>query len=431
MQYVGVLVAFILIMYLSARKVSLAKVMFLATTIIALTTGIGVGKIASTTWHALTAKETLELTAAVLAIGLFSTMMRELGFLEKTVAGLSSLLGNVKAAIMAVPALVGTMPVLGGAALSAPLVDKLGGSLDMSPQSMAASNMVFRHALYLVFPFSPSLIMATNLSGLKMTSIIGRLWPTSVLFCVAGYFTHLRGAKPRRVEHAVAGDETAATSSSTPDPDIGETGRSFGRGWGFIQFTKYGGPLIAALLLGLTLKWPLWLALTAGMVIAFALGLWEKQPLPTLVTLAKGAKIEQALAMLGIMAFKEFVAISPVFPALVEKATSVGIYPQLLAIVLPLMLGFVSGSQDTSVGVLLPILVPLAAPEAVRLAYVGVFFSASFAGYFFSPLHLCQILTCQYFKVDFTKLYRLNWPVMASLAGAIATYFMLSLRVAG
>ena len=82
--------------------------------------------------------------------------MNATGYLDKMVQGLQGFLGNLKASIMVVPALVGSMPVLGGAAVSAPLVDKLGEGLHLSPDRKAAINLVFRHGMFFVFPFSPT-----------------------------------------------------------------------------------------------------------------------------------------------------------------------------------------------------------------------------------------------------------------------------------
>jgi integral membrane protein (TIGR00529 family) len=417
MQYVGVLAAFVLIMYLSVKKMSMSKVMLIATVIMALTSGMAPGDVASTIWTAFTEKTTLELAAAVLTIGLFSTAMNEFGFLEKTVSGLALFLGNVKAAIMAVPALVGTMPVLGGAALSAPLVDRLGSSLDLSPETMAAANLVFRHGMFFLFPFSPSLILAAQLSGLTVTDLIGRFWPMSVVIWVIGYFVHLRKAKAKPALNE-AEREAAATS-----------GTHTGRLSGLVDFLKYGGPLISALLLGMLLDLPLWLALLAGIALAYILGTVEKRAFPKPAALLKGANFGQVTAMFWIMAFKAFVTASPVFPTLVGKATEMGVSPALMALILPLLFGFGSASQTTTVGVLIPILVPLGESAAVRLAYMAVIYGASFTAYFSSPLHMCQVLTCQYFKVDFTKMYRYNWPILAGLAASIAVYFALLLRV--
>lgn len=417
MQYVGVLLAFTLIMYLSVKKMPLSRVMFVATAVMAATSGMTPAVIGTTAWTAVTEKTTLELAAAVLAIGLFSTAMKEFGFLEKTVAGLAAFLGNVKAAIMAVPALIGTMPVLGGAALSAPLVDRLGSSLDMKPETMAAANLAFRHGMFFLFPFSPSLILAAQLTDLTVTQVIGRVWPMSVVMWVLGYFTHLRKAQPAPMSRE-AHLEAAATSSV-----------ALGRLSGLLEFLKYGSPLISALLLGMLLKWPLWIALLAGLALAYFLGLIEKKGLPSPAALLKGANLTQVTAMFCIMAFKAFVTASPVFPALVGKATSQGVSPAMMTLILPLIFGFGSASQTTTVGVLIPILIPVDASASVRLAYFAVLYGSSFTAYFSSPLHMCQVLTCQYFNVDFTKMYRYNWPILAGLAGAVLVYFALLLRV--
>ena len=93
-----------------------------------------------TTWAAISDISTIELVLAVISIGVFSTVMKELGFLDKTIRGLTSFLGNLKAAIMIVPALIGALPVLGGAAVSAPSWINL-EPLDLSNDVKAAINL--------------------------------------------------------------------------------------------------------------------------------------------------------------------------------------------------------------------------------------------------------------------------------------------------
>ncbi len=171
------------------------------------------------------------------------------------------------------------------------------------------------------------------------------------------------------------------------------------------------------------------IALLAGTALAYILGISEKRDFPKPGALLKGANLGQVTAMFWIMAFKAFVTASPVFPTLVGKATEQGVSPAMMALFLPALFGFGSASQTTTVGVLIPILIPLGESAAVRLAYMAVLYGASFAAYFFSPLHMCQVLTCQYFKVDFTKMYRYNWPILVGLAASIAVYFVLLLGV--
>ncbi len=417
-QPVGVALAFATIMFLSMKKMKLSKVMFIASVIMALTSGLKALDSISVVWESWKDRTTLELAAAVLAIGLFSTVMKELGYLERTVDGLQDLLGNAKAAIMTVPALMGTMPVLGGAALSAPLVDRLGDSLGLSPDTKAAANLVFRHGMFFCFPFSSGLILTSQITGFTVTELIGRLLPMSVAMWVAGYFTFLRTSRSHR-EIAAGAAEPREKQPSMARPRLA----------GLVTFARYGSPLLTALLLGLLAKWPLWLALLAGTGLCLILGTLERRPLPSPGTLYRGANLEQVAAMFWIMAFKGFVTISPVFPSLVSKGMAKGVSPALMALVMPLLFGYGSASPLSTVGVLVPILLPHALTSAAKMAMISVIYSAGFVSYFASPLHLCQVLTCQYFKVDITSVYKLYWPIIASLGGVIGVYYLMLMRL--
>jgi len=420
----GFLLAFASILYLSIRRVSIARIMFLATAIMAATSGMSLQAIAATTWQAMRDPATLELAGAVLAIGVFSTFMREFGFLDKTVNALSSFLGNVKAAIISVPALIGSMPVLGGAALSAPLVDRLAEPLGLPADVKAAANLAFRHGMFFVFPFSPGMILTAQITGIPIGTLISRLWPMSVALWGLGYAAHLWRAKPVDLG---TGQLQAAATALQPSP-------GHDRLAALLEFLLYGGPLVVALFLGLALKWPLWLSLSAGTLLAVALALSQRRPMPGLRTLLKGANLSQVAAMFWIMAFKSFVTASPVFPSLIGKATQRGASPALLGLAIPFAFGFGSASQTATVGILMPLLAPASLPAVPRLYLVCLIYASSFTAYFFSPLHMCQVLTCEYFKVDMGKVYKRNWPIAAGfLVIMLVLYFVVNsgLRAAG
>jgi integral membrane protein (TIGR00529 family) len=363
-------------------------------------------------------EDTLILAAAVLAIGLFSTFMREFGFLSRTVTGLTAFLGNVKAAIMAIPALIGSMPVLGGAALSAPLVDKLGEPLGLEPDVKAAANLAFRHGTLFVLPFSSNLILTSQLTGFSMGTLIGRLWPMSVAIWGIGYFVLLRKAK---LVPAKASAETAATATAPSETPVAR-----GRLWGLGQFVLYGGPLLLALLLGLAFGLPLWLSLVAGTLLAVALAAYQKKPMPSGKVLLKGANLSQVAAMFWIMAFKAFVVESPVFPQVISKVSAVGVSQAMMALLIPMAFGFGSASQTTTLGVLIPLMAPATVGLDARLYLTCLTYVSSFTAYFFSPLHMCQVLTCDYFGIDIPKVYKRNWPVLIGFFAIMGMFYFLA-----
>jgi len=418
LQLSGVIAAFVIIILFSFKKVSLAYTMCAATVVMALTSGLPIAQSIQVIWSAFTDATTLELAVTVFAIGVFSTVMKETGYLDNMVQGLSGFLGNVKAAIMAVPALIGSMPVLGGAAVSAPLVDRLGDELELSPAQKAAINLVFRHGMFFIFPLSPSLIVVANLIGVSVGTLLSKLWTYGVAFWVAGYWFFLRSAgQVNTLEASPARDQGAAGEPSAQIPT--EASSSNSRAGHLRQFLRYGSPLLAALILSIAFKVSLWASMTAGIVLSIAMAHLEKAALPSAPTVIKGANLPQVAAMFWIMAFKEFAARSPVFPALVDSANSHGMSPALLAVVFPLLFGYVSANHMTTTAVLIPILVPAgASPDAV-LYLTSVIYGAGFVAYFTSPLHLCQVLTCQYYHIDLAQVYKTYWPVIAVVAGVM------------
>ncbi|MGI6666136.1 MAG: DUF401 family protein [Bacillota bacterium] len=429
MAAAGVILAFGTLLYLSIRGVALYIVMFVATTIMALTSGLPHGEILSVVWRSFSDPGTIQLALAVMSIGVFSTVMRQSGFLDRTVSGLTSFLGNVKAAIMAVPALVGTMPVLGGAALSAPLVDKLGQALALPPDTKAAANLTFRHGMFFVFPFSTSLILTSNLTGFPVPRLIAKMWPMSLVLWGVGYFALLHRAPTAGRLLSDAGPRGEREAAATKVDEGMERDQGQTRLLGLKEFLVYGGPLLLALTLGMALKLPLWLALFFGIGVAVLLALRKRQPLPSRAALLKGANPGQVLAMFWIMAFKSFVEMTPVFRAVVDRATAIGISPALLAILLPMVFGYANASQTATISVLIPIFVPASASEAVRLGFISLIYGSSFTAYFFSPLHMCQVLTCQYYGVGIPAVYKRNWPVFAGFLVVLGLFYLSLVRL--
>lgn len=428
LQLLGVITAFVIIIVFSVKKVSLEKVMFAATIVMALTSGLSFAESANVIWSAFTDSTTIQLALSVFAIGAFSTIMNETGYLDNMVQGLSGFLGNLKAAIMAVPALIGSMPVLGGAAVSAPLIDKLGDGLGLSPERKASINLVFRHGMFFLFPFSPSMILAANLIGVSVPSLLSKLWLYGAAFWLAGYVFLIRKPDAHSIQKKSANTVTQSINSQVEfnqentNSVVAATRTGKLRSQSLIEFLHYGSPLLLALILSIGFNVPLWASMMTGIVLALAMGYFEKASLPSLATILKGSNITQVLAMFWIMAFKGFATVSPVFPALVNSAKSYGIPPAILAMALPLVFGYVSASSTTTMGVMIPILVPSGISQEAVLYLTSVIYGGSFMAYFASPLHLCQVLTCKYFDIDLAGVYKQYWPVLVSVAAVMAGY---------
>jgi hypothetical protein len=98
----------------------------------------------------------------------------------------------------------------------------------------------------------------------------------------------------------------------------------------------------------------------------------------------------------------------------------------LIAVTLPLLVGMSGGIVIAFVGSTLPILVPMiqSLGEAQFLpAYVMLILVSGFAGVMLSPMHLCFMLSNEYFGVTPGSVYRHLWKPCASLVAAGMVYF--------
>jgi hypothetical protein len=98
----------------------------------------------------------------------------------------------------------------------------------------------------------------------------------------------------------------------------------------------------------------------------------------------------------------------------------------LIAAALPFLVGVITGITIAFVGSTLPILIPLIHAHGdggVMLAYVMLMLVSGFAGVLLSPLHLCLILSNEYFDTPPGPVYRYLWMPCACLLLSGMAYF--------
>ncbi len=88
------------------------------------------------------------------------------------------------------PALIGLLPIPGGALFSSPLVDKAAQELDGHVKT--GINVWFRHILYFIYPISYALIIPADLANLNIYRIIIFQIPLFLMTITLGYFFLLR-----------------------------------------------------------------------------------------------------------------------------------------------------------------------------------------------------------------------------------------------
>jgi len=371
LEVIGLIVAFIGIFMLRARNIDFYIAITVAAIIIGVTSGKPPSILLDVLVTTLSKYNTWNLVSAVALITVLGYALKETGLMVKFIEGLSKILpGNLLLAT--IPALFGFLSMPGGALMSAPFIEPEANKLGLDPEAKTYYNVWFRHLLYWINPITSSTIMATTLSGFSIN-------------------TWLRVQSPLFFAMTLIGFIVSRSFIKTPKKRDGKDG--------FTMENLVGGlPIIVTVALTL---WgaPIWGSLLAG--IFLALILCRVKPSDGFMMFRKGVKWDVVLAIISMLYLRDMIEATGSVTRLFEVVIDSGVPLLVIAIIVPLFIGAISGSPAMGVGIAFPILLPLFGAPDIHLT--SIVFLGITCTYISSPLHLCLVLTNSYFKSDMNK----------------------------
>lgn len=349
---------------------------------------------------------TIMLIISILLLGVLGYVLKNTGALEEIILNLQSLVADVRIIAAAMPALIGMLTVPGGAILSAPLCAEAGNKINLPPGRQAVVNIWFRHVLYFMLPLFPSLILASQLSGMPMSRFVFHNLPLTIIGIVFGFYYLFRGYT------------------------IESRGFSFSGRKVWLLF-KSILPLVVILFLVVFIDLYFPFALVAGIIVALLNylppgrrlnELWHR--LKTMIL--PGIKIPVALVIAGIMIYKEMLTHSEVISDLTTLVINMGIPVIVLVALIPFLVGMLTGDNSASVAVIFPMFMPLLPQEPLAYgAYLAFLYASSTAGHIISPAHPCFSLTKEFYEVEIKTVIAPTLPMLGVVmaAGLIFTMF--------
>ena len=135
-----------------------------------------------------------------------------------------------------------------------------------------------------------------------------------------------------------------------------------------------------------------------------------------LATSKKSIPINLALAIFGIMIFREMFDISGTSTVILNIMTSLS-FPALLVIILiPFILGLLTGYNLGAVALSYFLVEPFFPLTGLTIiGHSSLIFMSALAGYLISPIHLCNVLSSDYLKTDTTRMYHMYIPAVVIL----------------
>ena len=350
-----------------------------------------------------TTPATMKTIAVVIQVGILSALMKHYGILAKLVDAFKQIFSSAKAVIMILPAAIGILSVPGGAGISSPFVDELGASMDLPVPKRAAVNLTFRHMAYFLFPTSTPIILMSNIAPQISTY---RLIAMNVafIFCMelTSYLLYLRTAP----SGAVSGTRS--------------------RLHGLAGIAVYMSPIYIVIALNALLGVPMYLCLASSLLLVL-IG-WGRRNIGEYGRVFwKGFSFKTFVTMLGIYYIQNTVrsltGIMTGFQTLFVSASGFSVL--LVIAAAALLFGLTTGLSYVPLGVLIPLVLGLNLPPMEELIYCVYVYTWSFVSYFFSPLHLCQVLTLEQMGCEIKTLDRNYLPLMAEMAVAPFVIFYI------
>jgi len=313
---------------------------------------------------------TVSLVLVTFGIMWLSLLYKETQALETLSKSFGGLLKNPKLIVSALPAIIGLLPVPGGALLSAPLVETEADKLGLGEDKKTYVNVWFRH---IIFPVS-------------ITSIAVSQIPVVVAMIAVGYFTVLR--RPDFSDEAI------------PKTKFGDNLKSF-----LVSFS----PIIAMILTVVIFEIDVSIAAFVGIALLLFITRPHRQIL--IKTLSNPAIYMIALAAYGAMLLRSVTIASGVSETLGQIIVEWNVNEVVLLVTLPAVLALLVGSPSGGIAVSAPIIAGTLtfASSSASLLYISAYF-----GYLASPTHLCLALTADYFKCPLSKLYKILVPSLAA-----------------
>lgn len=264
------------------------------------------------------------------------------------------------------PAILGMLPMPGGALLSAPLIERAGGA---PPDVRAAANVWFRHTLHSIYPLSPALITGATLAGLDVWGVIPYQLPAVLILVALGYAAFLR-----RVSGPVELDGPRSRRNLVVPLGI----------------------LLVAPVLDLVLKrvapipvpeLATFLGVTASLILA-TVGTVSWSDLIAMVRRERPWRF--GLIVIGVFTYLAVFQRS----GLPARIAGLALPPAALCVGAGWLLGFATGRQQAALSIVIPIYT--GAQGAMAPWAFAVTYFASYLGYLLSPLHPCLTVSAEH-----------------------------------
>lgn len=392
---VGTLVGFAIVVALVREGIDFSLSIFVGAVFIAVANAFTLDMFFSSIVHTALDVDTWNLLVLVVFINIIGLTMERTGQIDKVVESFQTLL-NSRGTTGVIPTVIGLLPMPGGALMSAPIMEEPASDLGADAEDKTLINFWFRHFIYFIYPFSPDLALAASSTEVSINQLILANIPIFLIATTLGYLFYLR-----RMEK-------------------GERKESENRLLEIIKILYWLSPILISVLIKAIFNIKLMYIVPLALIILLTQNI-RKINLKNLWTyLHDGFPIKLAIAVFGIMYFRETILMTGSLNSLVHLARGAGIPLEIIILTVPFLIGLVLGIGLGAIALSFPLITPLI--NTTNPFHISVLFISCYLGYLISPVHLCLIVTKDYFN---SNLKQVLWDLIKPIS--ILTTYLITL----
>jgi len=418
---IKILAVFVLVLLAIRQKLSLGNAFVIGAVCLGLVFRMSLPSIATSMLQSMTHLKTLSLAAIVSLILVLSHSLEAGGQMTRLLDRFQGLVRHTGLNLVVFPALIGLLPMPGGAIFSAPMVKNLGQRQQLSGAKLSYVNYWFRHIWEYWWPLYPGVLLTTAMAGIDLWQFVVFLFPITIAAIACGFWP-LRSV-PAKLPEDGASDRSGNSNLKA--------------------FFHELQPILVVIFLGLGLgavltpplaPYQLNISKEIGLILSLLIAIgwvWRRNGLTgeqRRKILLRRELLLMIYMVLSIMVFQEILQDSRAAEAVSSELIRWKIPLFTIAIILPMLVGMVCGITIAFVGTTFPILISLIVSTGQgdsMLAYMMLGIVSGFVGVLFSPLHMCLMLSNQYFKTTLAKVYRYLLPPCFGLLVTACVYYLI------
>lgn len=405
-QFIAIIISFLLIPFLLKSKLSLWQVFLIIVIILCIISGISVYSVLKCIKEVYGNKTNLETFLIIMLVSILGNLLKHYKIIEQGIRGLQVLIHNPKIIMMIIPAVFGIILVPGGAVMSIPFVDQIGNELEADCCSKAVINLSFRHIAMFLLPYTDTMLfLSAILPLLNIYNLILFNLGFVIIMQVSAYLLFIRPLKPVSITLKA---EKLKIKNAIKDIII------------------YFSPIYMIIIFNSVFSFPLYASISLCILLTFTLS--TKKDFFKLFF--KGINVQMVLTLMIVYLFSNLVQsmdfVMRTFNDLFVQSSGVTVL--FVVCTISLMLGLTTGMMFVPFSILLPILEGIKMSIIKKTIMTSFIFTWSFVGYYFSPLHFCQVLTVNYLKCTLSGIYNKNLKLACIVAFTpFALYWLYSL----